>query len=131
MGTGHRDAHSFFAPAMWDKWDRSDDTWRPPTSASSSWRSRFFELAALRSSFDFLHKIVADARLAAKTPGWQILAGFDFASGNRKSFTCRSRHSVDLRLQYEDLKVRELFTNSSAMSLNSGSGAITGSKLMR
>ena len=53
-GTGRRGAGSFFAPAMSGKWDRSDDTWRLPTSASSFWRSKFLELAVSRSFSIFL-----------------------------------------------------------------------------
>jgi len=47
----------------------------------------------------------------AKTPGSQNLSGIDFPSAYRKSFTCDSRRNVDLRLQYEVLKVRELHLN--------------------
>ena len=39
---------------MSGKWDRSDDTWRLPTSASSFWRSKFLELAVSRSFSIFL-----------------------------------------------------------------------------
>ena len=81
--------------------------------------------------FYFLQKNNSRRPFCAKTPASRFGQGIDFASVCRKSFTRQSRDSGDVRAQYEDLKVRELFTNSSAMSLNSGSGAITGSKLMR
>jgi hypothetical protein len=116
---------------MWGKWDRLDDTWRPPTSASSSWRSGFLELAVGHSFLVSSRKKHCRCQFCAKTPGSQISAVSDFSSVYRKSLTCRSTHSVDLRLYTRALKVRQPSINSPAKSLHSGSGAITETKLMR
>jgi hypothetical protein len=56
----------------------------------------------------------------AKTPGSQFWSDIDFASGIRKSFTCRSRHSGDLRPLLPGLKVLGLFLKSSANVLQCG-----------
>jgi hypothetical protein len=56
----------------------------------------------------FLQKLIADARFAPEFRGSQVWSGIDFPSVYRKSFTCHSRCSVDLRLHYECLIVREL-----------------------
>ena len=104
---------------------------RLSTISSFFLRREFVLLQVERALLIFLQKNPLSSAFRAKTPASQFWSGIDFPSVYRKSLTCHSTHGVYLRLQYEDLKVRELFTNSSAMSLNSGSGAITGSKLMR
>jgi len=56
----------------------------------------------------FLQKIIADAPFRDETSGSQFWSALDFDDGNGKSFTRHSTHGVDLRPQYEVLKVREL-----------------------